>query len=64
MRGGQVLGAQPVMTRERLNEDRDWPVLNDYRAVLRALFAQAYALDAAALGRVFPGAETANLKLV
>ena len=63
VRGGQVLGTQPVMTRERLNEDRDWPVLNDYRAVLRALLAQRYALDAAALGRVFPGALTADLTL-
>jgi uncharacterized protein (DUF1501 family) len=64
VRGGQVLGAQPVMTRERLNQDRDWPVLNDYRAVLRGLFAQMYALDAAALGRVFPGADSADLRLV
>jgi uncharacterized protein (DUF1501 family) len=63
VRGGQVLGEQPLMTRERLNEDRDWPVLNDYRAVLGGLFGQRYGMDAAAVGRVFPGAGGPSLKL-
>ena len=45
-------------------QNRDYPVLNDYRSVLGGLFARMYGLNAAALGRVFPGTRGADLRLV
>jgi len=63
VRGG-VHGEQVALTASTLNQGRDWPVLNDYRAVFGGLFQRMYGLDAAALQRVFPGATPRDLRLV
>jgi uncharacterized protein (DUF1501 family) len=64
VRGGRVAGEQLRVARDTLFQDRDYPVLNEYRALLGGLFARIYALDAAALARVFPQAQPHDLKLV
>ncbi|MDE3009891.1 MAG: DUF1501 domain-containing protein [Pseudomonadota bacterium] len=64
IRGGQVRGEQLPVQRATLFQDRDYPVLNDYRDTLAGLFARAYGLDAAALGRVLPGAVPADRGLL
>jgi uncharacterized protein (DUF1501 family) len=62
---GGVHGEQVALTSPAaLNQGRDWPVLNDYRAVLGGLFQRLYGLDAAQLARVFPGGTPTDLKLV
>jgi uncharacterized protein (DUF1501 family) len=62
--GGRLLGEQVAITQASLNQDRDYPVLNEYRAMLGGLFQRLYGLDARRLDAVFPGAQPADLKLV
>ena len=62
--GGRIAGEQQALTATTLFQNRDYPVLNDYRSVLGGLFARMYGLDAAAVARVFPGAKVADLRLV
>jgi len=63
-RGGRVAGEQVRLERQTLFQDRDCPVLNEYRAVLGGVVQRLYGLSAARLERVFPGAAQADLGLV
>lgn len=62
--GGRIAGEQQALSATTLFQNRDHPVLNDYRAVLGGLFGRMYGLNATALARVFPGARAGDLKLV
>jgi uncharacterized protein (DUF1501 family) len=62
--GGRVVGEQTRVARESLFQDRDYPVLNEYRAVLGGIFGRLYGLDATQLARVFPLSKTKDLALV
>ncbi len=62
--GGRIAGEQQDMTQATLFQNRDYPVLNEYRAVLGGLFARQYGLNAAQIERVFPGAKPRDLALV
>jgi len=64
VRGGRVLGEQVASDARNLHEGRDWPVLNDYRAVLAGLFARQYGLGPAALAKVFPEVKPLELGLL
>ncbi len=64
IRGAQVAGRQQRVEAATLFENRDYPVLNEYRAVLGGLLRRMYGLDAARLDRVFPGAQTDDIALV
>ncbi len=64
VRGGRIVGEQVRVARETLHQDRDFPVLNEYRAVLGGLFARLYGLDAARLATVFPGVPARDLGLL
>jgi len=64
VRGGRVAGAQQRLERGTLFQDRDYPVLTDYRALLGGVFARLYALEPAQLERIFPGAKPEDLQLV
>ena len=55
LRGGRVLGEQVAVERATLFQDRDYPVLNDYRALLGGLFARLYGLSRAQSAQVFAG---------
>ena len=62
---GGVRGEQVALTSpSALNQGRDWPVLNEYRAVFGGLFQRMYGLDDAQLQRVFPGGKPRDLGLV
>jgi uncharacterized protein (DUF1501 family) len=54
VRGGRVAGEQVRVARETLFQQRDYPVLNEYRALLGGLFEQLYGLDASRLSSIFP----------
>ncbi len=54
--GGRIAGRQVRVSEANLFQDRDFPVLNDYRSVLAYLFARMYGLGGTALERVLPGA--------
>ncbi len=62
--GGRIAGEQQALTATTLFQNRDYPVLNDYRSVLGGLFARLYGLSPAAVARVFPGSQAADLRLV
>jgi uncharacterized protein (DUF1501 family) len=62
--GGRIAGEQQRLERANLFQDRDYPVLNDYRAVLGGLFSSMWSLTAAQLARVFPQTQSVDLKLV
>lgn len=57
VRGGAICGEQaPLRGPQDLHQDRDLPVLNEYRAIVGGLLKRLYALDQARLAQVFPGA--------
>ncbi len=62
--GGRVLGEQTQISRAALHQDRDLPVMNDYRAVFGGVFQRMYGLNADAINRVFPEGMPANLGLI
>ncbi|TMH01007.1 MAG: DUF1501 domain-containing protein, partial [Betaproteobacteria bacterium] len=63
IRGGRVVGEQQTVDARSLFQNRDYPVLNEYRAVLGGLFARLYGLNATQLAQIFPGARSRDLDL-
>jgi uncharacterized protein (DUF1501 family) len=62
--GGTIAGNQQRVDRSTLFQDRDYPVLNDYRAILGGLFRSLWNLSPAQSARVFQQAAPLDLKLV
>jgi uncharacterized protein (DUF1501 family) len=62
--GGRMAGEQLAIRPGALLQDRDYPVLNNYRNVLGGLFGRLWDLSPGQLERVFPGAAPVDLKLV
>jgi hypothetical protein len=59
-----VAGEQTAVDQAHLFQDRDYPVLTDYRALLGGLFQRMYGLDQTALQRVFPSGKPRDLALL
>ena len=64
IKGGQVAGEQMRIERPALFQDRDYPVLNEYRALFGGLFARMYGLNDAQLTRVFADAKPRDIGLI
>ncbi|MCJ2015355.1 DUF1501 domain-containing protein [Methylobacterium sp. J-076] len=64
VRGGRIAGPQVRADEAHLFQNRDWPVLTDYRSLLAGLLGRLYGLDQNALRRIFPGNDPANLALI
>ena len=62
--GGRIAGEQQRLERANLFQDRDYPVLNDYRAVLGGLFRSLWGLTSAQCAQIFPQVAPSDLKLV
>jgi uncharacterized protein (DUF1501 family) len=62
--GGRIAGEQARVDKTSLFQDRDYPVLNEYRALLGGLFGTLWGLSADQVQRVFPGSTPVNLQLV
>jgi uncharacterized protein (DUF1501 family) len=62
--GGKILGEQMRLDPSTLFQNRDFAVLNEYRAVFAGLFARLYGLNANQLDRVFPGASARDIGLI
>jgi uncharacterized protein (DUF1501 family) len=62
--GGMVAGEQRTVERAALLQDRDFPVLNDYRAVLGGVFRTMWGLTPEQSARIFPQVPPKDLKLV
>jgi uncharacterized protein (DUF1501 family) len=64
LQGGRIAGEEIAVGPQTLNQNRDLPVLTEYRGMLGGLFRRLYSLDAARLDRVFPRATPRDLDLV
>ena len=64
VRGNKIAGEQVAVAQNTLFQNRDFPVLNDYRAVLGGLFARLYGLSPAQCGQVFAGVAPKDLGLL
>ncbi len=64
VRGGRIAGEQLAVQKSTLFQDRDFPVLNEYRAVLGGLFQRQFGLSSSQLDRVFPGARPKDIGLL
>ena len=63
IKGGRVVGREVELVAANLNQNRDYPVLNEYRAVLGGLFARMYGLPQGRLQAVFPQSQPMDLAL-
>jgi uncharacterized protein (DUF1501 family) len=64
IKGGRLAGAQVKVEQATLFQNRDYPVINEYRAVLGGLFARLYGLQSDRLQKVFAGVRPKDLGLV
>jgi uncharacterized protein (DUF1501 family) len=64
VRGGRVMGEQVAVAPGSLFQNRDYPVLNEYRSVLGGLFARLYGLSPTQVQQVFAGVASRDLGLV
>ncbi len=62
--GGRIAGRQQRIERSTLFQDRDLPVLNDYRGVIGGLVQSMWGLSSSQIEQVFPAAAPLNLGLV
>ncbi|MBK6008719.1 DUF1501 domain-containing protein [Ramlibacter ginsenosidimutans] len=58
-----IAGDQVELSSSTLFQNRDWRVLNDYRAVLSGIFATQFGMGPATLEKVFPGVAPKALHL-
>ena len=59
-----MAGEQSKVERANLFQDRDYPVLNEYRAILGGLFTSLWGLSPDQVQRVFPASTPVNFNLV
>ncbi len=64
LKGGRVLGDQVKVDAANLFQNRDFQVLNDYRAVLAGLFVRQYGLSTVQVEQVFSGVKAKDLGLL
>jgi uncharacterized protein (DUF1501 family) len=64
VRGGRIAGRQIAVTRADLFQDRDYPVVNDYRALIGGILQRSYGLNGPQLGQIFPATQPDDLALV
>ncbi len=64
MKGGRIVGDQVKVEQATLFQNRDYPVLTDYRALFGGLFAKGYGLEQVHVQQVFPGTTGKELGLV
>ena len=62
--GGRIAGEQVAVNAAGLLQNRDYPVLNNYRDVLGGLLARTWELSNKQLQSVFPQARPRDLQLV
>jgi uncharacterized protein (DUF1501 family) len=64
VRGNQVAGEQVRVEQATLFQNRDFPVLNEYRPLLGGLLKRQYGLSVSEIDSVFPGAKPRELGLL
>jgi uncharacterized protein (DUF1501 family) len=64
IQGGRIAGEQIAVTAQTLNQNRDFPVLTEYRGLIGGIFKRMYSLDNSRIGTVFPNALPLELGLI
>jgi uncharacterized protein (DUF1501 family) len=64
IQGGKVAGRQVGVTEATLFQNRDWPVLNDYRGMIGGVLQKVYGLNSGQLGTIFPSTQPDDLALI
>jgi uncharacterized protein (DUF1501 family) len=64
LQGGRLAGEEVAVAPGTLNQNRDWPVTTEYRALLGGIFKRMYSLDTGRLDRIFPNAVPRDLGLI
>jgi uncharacterized protein (DUF1501 family) len=64
VRGGRIVGEQQALMPGSLFQNRDYPVLNEYRDILGGLFARLYGLSGGQLQQVFAKSSPRDIGLV
>jgi uncharacterized protein (DUF1501 family) len=64
IRGGRIAGRQAALRDDNLFQNRDLPVLNDYRAVVANVVKRMYVMNAEQIQIVFPGAASEDYELM
>jgi len=62
--GGRIAGEQVAVNAQSLLQNRDYPVINNYRDVLAGVMGRMWGLSNGQLLSVFPGAKPRDLQLV
>jgi uncharacterized protein (DUF1501 family) len=62
--GGRIAGSQVAVSASTLLQNRDYPVLNNYRDVLGTLFAHMWGLSRTQLQTIFPSTKPRELGLI
>ncbi|MGO4712619.1 DUF1501 domain-containing protein [Bradyrhizobium sp. 2TAF24] len=62
--GGRILGEQIKVEQPKLFQNRDYPVLTDYRSFFCGLFQRMYGLEKPSLERIFASVQPTDLGLV
>lgn len=62
--GNRIAGEQVRVQPATLFQNRDFPVLNEYRPVLGGIFRRQFGLTTAQLDFIFPGAKSQDLNLM
>lgn len=64
IKGSEIAGEQTKIEQSTLFQNRDFPVLNEYRAVFAGLFTRMYGLNATQLDRIFPETIARDIGLI
>jgi uncharacterized protein (DUF1501 family) len=64
IQGGRIAGEQIAVTAQTLNQNRDFPVLTEYRGLIGGIFKRMYSLDNSRIGTVFPNSLPLELGLI
>jgi uncharacterized protein (DUF1501 family) len=62
--GGQIAGEQIEVAENTLFQNRDFPVLNNYRSILAGMSVQLWGLSPTQIEKVFPDVRVEDLRLV
>jgi uncharacterized protein (DUF1501 family) len=62
--GGRILGEQVKVEQSKLFQNRDYPVMTDYRSLFAGLFQRMYGLQPTSLQRIFASVHPAELGIV
>lgn len=62
--GGRILGEQIKLEQPKLFQNRDYPVMTDYRSFFAGLFQRMYGLETPSLERIFAAVKPIDLGIV